>query len=115
MLVQSRLISSEYEGPQSRNPPLQARRTIDTKKILTDLYAERKRIDAAISALEALGRATISAEFGRTKSPQKESKPAAKKRVLSPEGRKRIAEAAKRRWAKQKRAAAGASARKAAE
>jgi len=32
--------------------------------------------------------------------------PRTKKRNLSPEGRKRIAEAVKRRWAKQKRAAA---------
>jgi len=32
-------------------------------------------------------------------------KPAKKKRNLSPEGRKRIAEAVKRRWAEQKKAA----------
>jgi len=34
------------------------------------------------------------------------AKPAKKKRKLSPEGRKRIAEAAKKRWAAQKAAAA---------
>jgi hypothetical protein len=34
------------------------------------------------------------------------AKPARKKRKLSPEGRKRIAEAVKRRWAAQKAAAA---------
>lgn len=34
------------------------------------------------------------------------AKPAKKKRNLSPEGRKRIAEAVKRRWAAQKKAAA---------
>ena len=33
-------------------------------------------------------------------------KPAKKKRNLTPEGRKRIAEAVKRRWAEQKKAAA---------
>ena len=33
-------------------------------------------------------------------------KPAKKKRNLSPEGRKRIAEAVKRRWAEQKKASA---------
>ena len=43
--------------------------------------------------------------------PSKKSAPAAKsapkkKRRLSPEGRKRIAEAVKRRWAEQKKAAA---------
>ena len=32
-------------------------------------------------------------------------KPGRKKRTLSPEGRKRIAEAAKRRWAEQRKAA----------
>lgn len=34
-------------------------------------------------------------------------KPAKKKRNLTPEGRKRIAEAVKRRWAEQRKAAAG--------
>ena len=34
-------------------------------------------------------------------------KPAKKKRNLTPEGRKRIAEAVKRRWAEQKKAASG--------
>jgi len=38
-----------------------------------------------------------------TKKPTKKKK----KRNLSPEGRKRIAEAVKRRWAEQKKAAAG--------
>jgi hypothetical protein len=35
------------------------------------------------------------------------AKPVKKKRKLSPEGRKRIVEAVKRRWAAQKKAAAG--------
>jgi hypothetical protein len=78
---------------------------LDTKKILTDLYAERKRLDVAISALEAL--TTTTAFSAPSKTPAKtSSKPTTKKRVLSPEGRKRIAEAAKKRWAKQKKAAA---------
>ena len=34
-------------------------------------------------------------------------KPASKKRNLTPEGRKRIAEAVRRRWAEQKKSAAG--------
>lgn len=37
------------------------------------------------------------------------AKPIKKKRNLSPEGRKRIAEAVKRRWAAQKKAAGGAT------
>jgi hypothetical protein len=78
---------------------------MDTKKILVDLYAERKRIDAAISALEALS--TTTPPPTPEKTPVKTaSKSTTKKRVLSPEGRKRIAEAAKKRWAKQKKAAA---------
>jgi hypothetical protein len=84
---------------------------MDTKKILADLYAEKKRIDTAIAALEALSPATNSPQAA--KAPAKtSSKPSTKKRVLSPEGRKRIAEAAKKRWAKQKRAAAAAPAAK---
>ena len=43
---------------------------------------------------------------GSVKTTSGARKVAKKKRNLTPEGRKRIAEAVKRRWAKQKRAAA---------
>lgn len=85
---------------------------MDTRKFLADLYTERKRLDAAIAALEALSPSDfhppsgLQPKRGRPKSTQVGSTPTTKKRVLSPEGRERIAEAARKRWAKQKKAAA---------
>ena len=64
---------------------------MDTTDIVKQLTAERDRIDAAIKLLSdtpAVGR-------GRPKG----SKNAKKRGGLSPEGRKRIAEAMKKRWA----------------
>ena len=71
------------------------------------------QIDQEIAQLQR-ARALLASGFGAT-----HKKPAAapavkraykkrkKKRHLSPEGRKRIADAAKRRWAEQKKAASG--------
>lgn len=69
------------------------------------------QIDQEIAQLQ---RARAMLSGGATPAPKKAAAaPAAKKsavkkkRNLSPEGRKRIAEAVKRRWAEQKRTAAG--------
>jgi hypothetical protein len=77
---------------------------MDTNKILAELRTERDRIDQAIAALEGLDNAAspqtkapkggASFEFGANK-PQP-------KRHMSAAGRRRISEAAKARWAKQK-------------
>jgi DeoR/GlpR family transcriptional regulator of sugar metabolism len=62
-------------------------------------------IDREIAQLQQ-ARAVLAG--GSAAAPQKAApdKRAKKKRKLSPEGRKRIAEAVKRRWAEQKKAAA---------
>jgi hypothetical protein len=72
---------------------------------LTAILAE---LDAEIATLEQ-ARALLTTETergrGRPKSVATMEKPAKKKRNLGPEGRKRIAEAVKKRWALQKKAA----------
>jgi hypothetical protein len=67
---------------------------MDTADIIQQLKAERDRIDAAIAALsETLGKFSGGAPTsGRRR----------KKRVLSAEARKRIGDAQRRRWSKQK-------------
>jgi hypothetical protein len=84
---------------------------MDTAQILTDLRAERDRINDAISALEALnGTGVPTAKTAPVPAAVKTAKPApvaapvAGKRVISPEGRQRMAEAQKKRYAKAKRA-----------
>lgn len=69
-------------------------------EILSEIDHQIERLKQARTLLSGEdGRATGKAE---TAVPDK---PVKKKRNLSPEGRKRIAEAVKRRWAKQKKAA----------
>ena len=78
---------------------------MDTTKILIDLYAEQSRIVHAIAALESLlGGGTqggTSIKYG--------TKEVAGRRTMSAEARALIGAAQKKRWAKQKRAAARAA------
>jgi len=85
---------------------------MNTKTILTELYSERDRIDKAISALEALDSVVTPAHAVKKTASAKAVTTAPKKRVLSAEARHRISEASKRRWAKQKGAAASKKAAK---
>jgi hypothetical protein len=64
---------------------------MDTKSILSRLKAERNRINQAISALEALG--------SDSQSMATPAKARRGRRRLSASARKRISEAAKKRWA----------------
>lgn len=69
---------------------------------LTEILAQ---IDREIAVLQQ-ARALLAGSGTQTrKSAAPAAKPAKKKRRLSPEGRKRIAEAVKRRWAEQRKAA----------
>lgn len=63
------------------------------------------QIDREIELLQK-ARALLAGAATNRKNPKAASS-APKKRRLSPEGRKRIAEAVKRRWAEQRKAAAG--------
>jgi hypothetical protein len=70
-----------------------------------------KQIDKEIAQLQhsrALLAGKVTAAVKKAKAAPAAAKPAKKKkRNLSPEGRKRIAEAVKKRWAEQKKAASG--------
>ncbi len=66
---------------------------MDTARILTELRAERQRIDQAITALESLNHAGASTH--RAASP--------KRRHMSAAGRKAISDAAKAMWVERKK------------
>lgn len=74
---------------------------MSVSEILSEIDRQIERLKQARALLsDGGGRAADKEAAARPE------KPAKKKRNLSPEGRKRIAEAVKRRWAKQKKAAA---------
>src|SRR5271169_6684565 len=70
---------------------------MDIQTIVSDLKAERNRIDQAISALE--GPTSTAHRRGR---PPKGTTTGGSHRRMSPAARKRISEAMKQRWAKWK-------------
>jgi hypothetical protein len=91
---------------------------MDTAQFLIDLRVQRDRINDAIAALESLtvnGISKPAAKYAvKTAKPAKSAKtasvaPASTKRVVSPEGRLRMAEAQQKRWAKKKRAVKSAA------
>jgi hypothetical protein len=74
---------------------------MDTRTILIDLKAELNRITKAISALESLdGTATVTIPGSKAGPTQ------AKKRRLTPAGRRRLSAMMKARWAARRKAAA---------
>ena len=76
------------------------------KEIIARLEQQKAAIDRAIAALNEFGGdAGVAASLAEVKRPGKTVKKAYKKRVMSEEGRRRIAEAQQKRWAKSKRAA----------
>jgi hypothetical protein len=79
--------------------------------ILTSIDDEIAQLQKARALLTGAGAPAAKKKPGRPRKIAVEVAPAKpakkKKRNLSPEGRKRIAEAVKRRWAAQKKAAAG--------
>ena len=79
---------------------------MDTRTILADLKAELNRINQAIAALESLdGTATAT-------SAAKAAPPQAKKRGLTPAGRRRLSAMMKARWPARRKAAAKPAAKK---
>ena len=87
---------------------------MDTSTILAVLRSERDRIDQAIAALEALGGTGVQPPPNGRKASQAKAAPTAKKRVISAASRKKMAEAAKQRWAAKKAAEKNASAQRSA-
>ncbi len=87
---------------------------MDTAQFLTNLRAQRDRIDSAITALEALGGTAVPEAAKPVAKAASATKPTATKRVMSPEARQRMAEAQKKRYAKAKRAVKAAAKKAAA-
>lgn len=75
---------------------------MNLENILTQLKSERDRLDKAISALNGVAGQS---RRGRRAKATVSTRPARRRR-LSPEGRRRIVEALKRRWAQQRKKAA---------
>jgi transposase len=77
---------------------------MDVKKILAEIDGEVARLQQIRAALIGVGGVSTGKRRGRPKGSTNAAKPAKrKKRNLSPEGRKRIAEAMKRRWAERRK------------
>ena len=77
---------------------------MDVNRILSEIDAEITRLQQARTALIAISSSgTVAPRRGRPKGSTNKSTPkSGRKRNLSPEGRKRIAEAMKRRWAERR-------------
>jgi len=71
---------------------------MDIQAIVSDLNAERNRIDQAISALEGLT-SVSSPRRGRPRKAKQAAALGKKRRVMSAAARKRISDAMKKRWA----------------
>ena len=86
---------------------------MDVRKIVAEIDAEIASLQRARAALIGLDEnvVTLKPRRGRPKgstngvkaAPTKAAKTAPRKRTLSPEGRKRIADAMKRRWAERRK------------
>lgn len=73
-------------------------------EILAQIDQEIAQLQQARALLAGGGSAVVKVKRGPGRPPKSASIPVKKKRNLSPEGRRRIAEAVKRRWAEQKKA-----------
>jgi hypothetical protein len=78
---------------------------VGVAEILTQIDLEIAQLERARSLLTG-GTAKAPKKAAKVRAAKKAGKKKKKKRNLTPEGRKRIAEAVKRRWAEQKKAAA---------
>jgi len=91
-------------------------KTMDVGRIVSEIDAEIARLQqarAALTAIGASGAVAVRRGPGRPKgSGKKKAAKATRKRNLTPEGRKRIAEAMKRRWAERRAAVAKGSSKK---
>ena len=83
---------------------------MDTTHILSDLRAERGRIEQAIAAIEAL---ETTANLSPRTTAAKAAPRRARRRGLTPAGRKRISEMMKARWAQRRKQAAKPAAKRA--
>jgi hypothetical protein len=72
---------------------------VDLGKVLSELKNERDRLNRAIAALEGIDVAKATTRTGSSKPAAR----AARKHHLTAEGRKRLSELMKKRWAERRR------------
>jgi hypothetical protein len=77
---------------------------LDTQAIVKELKRERDRLDRAIAALEDVDLPPAPRQASRTANVP--APPPKKGNRLTPEGRKRLSDALKKRWAERKKKAA---------
>jgi hypothetical protein len=83
---------------QLRRPVKRKERTLDLQKIVSELRAERDRINQAIEALD--GKASpATTKRGAGAAPA----PGRRRGGITPEGRRRLSEAMKKRWAERRK------------
>ena len=75
------------------------RMLVNLDRILAELRSERDRLEKAIAALEAIGQTAVPSR-GRIGRPRKK-----RSRRLTPEGRKRLSDMMKKRWAERRKKA----------
>jgi hypothetical protein len=81
---------------------------LDTQKIVADLKTEKERLDRAIAALEETGVRSAAVRRRNLTTPltSADAKPAKQTgRQLTAEGRKRLSESMKKRWAERRKKA----------
>jgi hypothetical protein len=76
---------------------------LDLNRIVEDLKAERGRLDRAIAALEESASPRIRAKKTGVATQQPIASKGKKRGGITPEGRKRLALAMKRRWAERRK------------
>jgi Spy/CpxP family protein refolding chaperone len=74
---------------------------MDLERIVSELRKERDRINRAIAALEEMEEATTSPK--RAAAPIRAGRKAKRKQHLTPEGRKRLSDMMKKRWAERRK------------
>ena len=89
----------------------------DIERVISRLESQRASIDKALAALRDLDAAKPAAAAGAVAAPKPGEKPKVKRKKsrLSPEGRQRIIDAAKKRWAEKNAADAAKGAKSAAK
>jgi hypothetical protein len=75
---------------------------LDLKRIVEDLKEERGRLDRAIAALEESASPRVRAKKTSVATPHPIASKGKKRSGITPEGRKRLALAMKRRWAERR-------------
>jgi hypothetical protein len=105
----------EWIADETRFLTATRRQHVEVSRIIAEIDAQISKLQQARELLSGTTTASAGKGRGRPKG-SKNAKTAAasvtRKRKLSPEGRKRIAEAMKRRWAERRKTAAKASSAK---